>query len=69
VVAQVKKVKLANHHENRFAALEGIFAKGPFKLQAEYGQGKFEGKNEVRGNGAEADVKIGYIVCKLHVNW
>lgn len=53
--------KTANHHENRFAALEGIFAKGPFKLQAEYGQGKFEGKNEVAGDAAEADVKIGYI--------
>jgi phosphate-selective porin OprO/OprP len=53
--------KTANHHENRFAALEGIFAKGPFKLQAEYGQGKFEGKNEVSGDAAEADVKIGYI--------
>jgi phosphate-selective porin OprO/OprP len=53
--------KSAVHHENRFAALEGIFAKGPFKLQAEYGRGKFEGKNEIQGNGAEADVEIGYI--------
>jgi phosphate-selective porin OprO/OprP len=53
--------KTANHHENRFAALEGIFAKGPFKIQAEYGQGKFEGKNEVAGDAAEADVKSGYI--------
>ena len=53
--------KTANHHENRFAALEGIFAKGPFKIQAEYGQGKFEGENEVSNTGAEADVKIGYI--------
>lgn len=56
-----QKGKMANHHENRFAALEGIFAKGPFKLQAEYGQGSFEGTNEVGGDAAEADVKIGYI--------
>lgn len=56
-----QKGKMANHHENRFAALEGIFAKGPFKLQGEYGQGKFEGKNEVSLNSAEADVTAGYI--------
>jgi phosphate-selective porin OprO/OprP len=56
-----EKGKMANHHENRFAALEGIFAKGPFKLQGEWGQGKFEGKNEVSGANAEADVEIGYI--------
>ncbi len=53
--------KTNNHHENRFAALEGIFAKGPFKIQAEYGQGKFEGTNEVSNTGAEADIKIGYV--------
>ena len=56
-----QKGKTAVHHENRFAALEGIFAKGPFKLQGEYGRGKFEGQNENRGTGAEADVEIGYI--------
>ena len=58
-----EKGKTATHHENRFAALEGIFATGPFKLQAEYGQGKFEGKNEVRGNAAEADVTTGYVTA------
>jgi phosphate-selective porin OprO/OprP len=57
------KGKVANEHENRFAALEGIYAKGPFKLQGEYGQGKFEGKNKVGGSGAEADVKTGYITA------
>ena len=54
--------KTAVHHENRFAALEGIFAQGPFKLQGEWGKGKFEGKNE--GNNVtsgEADVEIGYL--------
>ena len=56
-----EKGKTANHHESRFAALEGIFANGPFKLQAEYGQGKYEGKNPVAGNAAEADIKTGYI--------
>lgn len=55
------KSKSNLHVENKFAALEGIFAKGPFKLQAEYGQGSFEGANEISGGGAEADVKIGYI--------
>ncbi len=53
--------KMANHHENRFAALEGIFAKGPFKLQGEWGQGKFEAENPVSQNDAEADVEIGYV--------
>jgi phosphate-selective porin OprO/OprP len=55
------KSKSNLHVENKFAALEGIFAKGPFKLQAEYGQGNFEGANEISGGGAEADVKTGYI--------
>ena len=55
------KSKSNLHVENKFAALEGIFAKGPFKLQAEYGQGNFEGTNEISGGGAEADVKTGYI--------
>lgn len=53
--------KMANHHENSFAALEGIFAQGPFKLQGEWGMGKFEGKNEVSLASAEADVEIGYL--------
>jgi phosphate-selective porin OprO/OprP len=56
-----EKGKYAVHHENNFAALEGIFAKGPFKLQGEWGKGSFEGKNTVSGNYAEADVEIGYI--------
>jgi phosphate-selective porin OprO/OprP len=56
-----EKGKTGVHHENRFAALEGIFAKGPFKIQGEWGKGRFEGTNEIRGNGAEADVEIGYI--------
>jgi len=56
-----EKGKTANHHESRFAALEGIFAKGPFKLQGEYGQGKFEGENEVSNTGGEADIATGYI--------
>ena len=56
-----EKGKYAVNHENRFAALEGIFAKGPFKLQGEYGQGSFEGTNEVNNVGAEADVTIGYL--------
>jgi phosphate-selective porin OprO/OprP len=60
-VGASQKGKMANHHENRFAALEGIFAKGPFKLQGEFGQGKFEGTNEVTQASAEADVKSGYI--------
>ena len=55
------KGKTANHHESTFAALEGIFANGPFKLQAEYGQGNFEGTNEVSNANAEADIKTGYI--------
>jgi phosphate-selective porin OprO/OprP len=55
------KSKSNLHVENKFAALEGIFAKGPFKIQAEYGQGNFEGANEISGGGAEADVKTGYI--------
>ena len=58
------KSKSNLHVENKFAALEGIFAKGPFKLQAEYGQGNFEGTNEISGGGAEADVKTGYISAK-----
>jgi phosphate-selective porin OprO/OprP len=56
-----EKSKTANQHENYFAALEGIFAKGPFKIQGEYGKGQFEAKNHVYGNTAEADVEIGYI--------
>ena len=56
-----EKVKYAVDRENRFAALEGIFAKGPFKLQGEFGQGKFEGKNHRDGIASEADVKIGYV--------
>jgi len=58
-----QSAKTATHHENSFAALEGIFAQGPFKLQAEYGRGKFEGKNETRNIGAEADVETGYITA------
>jgi phosphate-selective porin OprO/OprP len=58
-----QKGKTANHHENRFAALEGIFAKGPFKLQGEWGQGKFEGKNEVTGSFVESDIEIGYVAA------
>lgn len=56
-----EKGKYGVEHENRFAALEGIFAKGPFKLQGEWGMGKFEGTNRVNNVGAEADVEIGYI--------
>ncbi len=58
-----EKGKTAVQHDNRFAALEGIFAQGPFKLQAEYGTGKFKGKNEVQGNMAEADVTTGYVTA------
>ena len=53
--------KLANHHQNRFAALEGIFAKGPFKLQGEWGQGKVEAKNEKTGSFVESDLEMGYV--------
>jgi phosphate-selective porin OprO/OprP len=56
-----EKGKYAVNHENHFGALEGIFAKGPFKLQGEYGQGSFEGTNRVNNVGAEADVTIGYL--------
>jgi len=56
-----EKGKYAIERENRFAALEGIFAKGPFKLQGEWGKGKFEGNNKVNGTAGEADVEIGYI--------
>ena len=53
--------KVANHHESKFAALEGIFATGPFKLQGEYGRGNFEGTNEVSNANAEADIETGYV--------
>jgi phosphate-selective porin OprO/OprP len=58
-----EKGKTAVNHENRFGAVEGIFASGPFKLQGEYGVGSFEGKNRANNVGAEADVKTGYITA------
>jgi phosphate-selective porin OprO/OprP len=55
--------KVNNEVESRFAALEGIFAKGPFKLQGEYATGKYEGKNHIRNGSIEGDIDIAYLTA------
>jgi phosphate-selective porin OprO/OprP len=58
-----QKGKMNNRHEMNMFGLEGIFAKGPFKLQAEYAKGDAEGTNEVNGNSAEADIELAYLTA------
>jgi phosphate-selective porin len=49
------------HIESNIFGLEGILAKGPFKLQGEYAGGKFESKDEINGNDMSADIQTAYL--------
>ena len=61
-VAQASaKAKQNIHVESAILGLEGIVAKGPFKLQGEYAGGKFESKDEIRGNDMSADIQTAYL--------
>lgn len=55
------KAKQNIHVESAILGLEGIVAKGPFKLQGEYAGGKFESKDEIRGNDMSADIQTAYL--------
>ncbi|MEK9741361.1 MAG: porin, partial [Flavobacteriaceae bacterium] len=60
-----QKQKNTVNIDNKVAALEGIFAKGPFKLQGEYARGNFYGSNPMGGNNIEADLDMAYVSA----NW
>jgi phosphate-selective porin OprO/OprP len=55
------KAKQQVHIESNIFGLEGILAKGPFKLQGEYAGGKFESKDEINGNDMSADIQTAYL--------
>ncbi len=49
--------------ESSFIGLEAIIANGPFKVQAEYTDGDFEGSNPGYTNTAEADIRAYYLTA------
>ena len=55
------KAKQSVHVESAILGLEAIIAKGPLKFQGEYAGGKFESKDEIRGNDMSADIESVYL--------
>ena len=56
-----EKGKVAVNVESKFYGLEAIVAKGPFKVQAEWAKGDFDGSDPTYGNQASADISTGYL--------
>jgi phosphate-selective porin OprO/OprP len=57
------KGKVNNQIDAHMYGLEGILAKGPFKLQGEFASGSYQGRNMVRNAEVEADIKAAYLTA------
>ena len=63
-VAQASgKAKKNVRVQSAIMGLEGIVAKGPFKLQGEYAAGKFESEDHITGADMNADIEMAYLTA------